>query len=112
MIDDSPNNVETLEYHEVKKRSVSGVIALVSRTFVIQLISFVATLALTYYLDPQVYGIFYLVSSVVNFLSYFSDIGLAAALIQKRRLSPKMIWQPPLLFSNLLSLLFWLHFIF
>lgn len=72
-----------MEHEEIKKRSVSAVIALVSRTFVIQIISFVATLALTYFLEPAVYGVFYLVSSVVNFLAYFSDIGLAAALIQK-----------------------------
>lgn len=73
-----------IEVHEVKRRSVSGVLALISRTFIIQIISFVATLALTIFLDPNTYGIFYLVSSVVNFLAYFSDIGLAAALIQKK----------------------------
>lgn len=74
----------SLSIGEIKKRSVSGVIALVSRTFAIQIISFLSTLALTIFLDPGIYGIFYLVSSVVNFLGYFSDIGLAAALIQKK----------------------------
>jgi len=71
------------QYQEIKKRSVGAVVALVTRTFVIQIISFLATLLLTYYLEPAVYGVFYLVSSVVNFLTYFSDVGLAAALIQK-----------------------------
>ncbi len=75
---------DELSTQEIKKRSVSGVMALVSRTFVIQIISFVSTLALTIFLDPNTYGIFYLVSSVVNFLAYFSDVGLAAALIQKK----------------------------
>lgn len=75
---------EELSTHEIKKRSVSGVLALVSRTFIIQIISFVSTIALTIFLDPNTYGIFYLVSSVVNFLGYFSDVGLAAALIQKK----------------------------
>lgn len=73
-----------IEINEIKRRSVSGVLALISRTFVIQIISFIATLALTIFLDPNIYGIFYLVSSVVNFLAYFSDVGLAAALIQKK----------------------------
>jgi O-antigen/teichoic acid export membrane protein len=73
-----------LEVNEIKRRSVSGVLALISRTFVVQIISFIATLALTIFLDPGIYGIFYLVSSVVNFLAYFSDVGLAAALIQKK----------------------------
>lgn len=74
----------SLEANEIKRRSVSGVLALISRTFVVQIIAFVATLALTIFLDPNIYGIFYLVSSVVNFLAYFSDVGLAAALIQKK----------------------------
>ncbi len=74
----------SIEVNEIKRRSVSGVLALISRTFIVQIIAFVATLALTIFLDPNIYGIFYLVSSVVNFLAYFSDIGLAAALIQKK----------------------------
>ncbi|KKT72946.1 MAG: Polysaccharide biosynthesis protein, partial [Microgenomates group bacterium GW2011_GWA2_44_7] len=73
-----------MEVNEIKRRSVSGVLALISRTFIVQIISFIATLALTIFLDPNIYGIFYLVSSVVNFLAYFSDVGLAAALIQKK----------------------------
>jgi len=84
MLDAIPDKEENLEFQEVKRRSVSGVMALISRTFVVQIISFVATLALTIFLDPNIYGVYYLVSSVVNFLAYFSDIGLAAALIQKK----------------------------
>src|SRR3989344_6806272 len=80
----SPDAPSTLEFQEVKRRSVSGVLALISRTFIVQIISFIATLALTIFLDPNTYGVFYLVSSVVNFLAYFSDVGLAAALIQKK----------------------------
>ena len=72
-----------MQENEIKTRSVSAVIALISRTFIVQIISFVATLILTYYLEPSIYGVFYLVSSVINFLAYFSDVGLAAALIQK-----------------------------
>ena len=84
MLENAPPDAPSIAVQEVKRRSVSGVIALISRTFIIQIISFVATLALTIFLDPNTYGIFYLVASVVNFLAYFSDIGLAAALIQKK----------------------------
>lgn len=73
-----------IDLAEVKKRSITGILALTSRTFVIQIISFIATLLLTILLAPEIYGIFFLVSSVVNFLTYFSDVGLAAALIQKK----------------------------
>jgi len=88
MLENNPDETQEvkleLEYEEIKHRSVSGVMALISRTFIIQIISFLATLALTIFLDPNTYGIYYLVSSVVNFLGYFSDVGLAAALIQKK----------------------------
>jgi O-antigen/teichoic acid export membrane protein len=75
---------EELTSTQVKDRAMSGVIALISRTFIIQIITFFATLILTIYLDASIYGVFYLVGSVINFLSYFSDVGLAAALIQKK----------------------------
>ncbi|MEJ2441733.1 MAG: oligosaccharide flippase family protein [Patescibacteria group bacterium] len=39
---------------------------------------------LTFFLDPSQFGVFYIVSAIVNFLAYFSDVGLAAALIQKK----------------------------
>ncbi len=73
-----------IDVAEIKRRSVRGVAALISRTFAVQVISFLATFALTVFLDPSIYGIFFLVSAVVNFLAYFSDIGLAAALVQKK----------------------------
>lgn len=73
-----------IDLSQVSKRSVTGIIALASRTLVVQAITFLATLALTIFLEPEIYGVFFIVSSVVNFLTYFSDIGLAAALIQKK----------------------------
>ena len=73
-----------IDLAQVSKRSVSGVLSLTSRTLLVQVTTFLATLALTVFLSPEIYGIFFLVSSVVNFLTYFSDIGLAAALIQKK----------------------------
>lgn len=78
------NIVPEIQLQEIKKRSISGIVALISRTALVQIVSFLSTLALTIFLDPNIYGIFFLVSSVVNFLAYFSDIGLAAALIQKK----------------------------
>jgi O-antigen/teichoic acid export membrane protein len=68
----------------IKKKSLSGVIALTSRTFILQVISFTATFILTVLLSPDIFGVFYIVSAVISFLTYFSDIGLAAALIQKK----------------------------
>lgn len=73
-----------IDTQTIKRKSFFGVVALTSRTFVLQIISLVSTFILTILLDPESFGIFFIVTAVVNFLNYFSDIGLAAALIQKK----------------------------
>ena len=72
------------DYLEIKGKIVAGVLALTSRTLLLQIISFASTLILTILLSPAVFGIFFVVSALMSFLGYFSDIGLAAALIQKK----------------------------
>lgn len=76
--------MEELDIATITKRSIHGVFALTSRTFVIQAITFGTNLVLTIFLSPEVFGIFFVVSAAIAFLTYFSDIGLAAALIQKK----------------------------
>lgn len=76
--------METVDIELLKKKSVAGIVALTSRTFVLQIIAFSSTFLLTIFLAPSVFGIFYVVSAIIAFLAYFSDIGLAAALIQKK----------------------------
>ncbi len=68
----------------VKARAVRGVAVLTGRTFVLSVISLVATGFLTVFLEPSEFGVFWIVSAIVSFLTYFSDVGLAAALIQKK----------------------------
>lgn len=76
--------MEDFDLNLVAKKSVKSVFALVSRTFFVQLLGIIASLVLTIFLSPQNFGVFFIVSSVVVFLNYFSDIGLAASLIQKK----------------------------
>lgn len=68
----------------VKARSVRGVVVLTGRTFFLQILGLVATGFLWAYLGTTEIGIFLILNAVINFLNYFSDIGLAAALIQKK----------------------------
>lgn len=75
---------ETLSTEVVNKRVVKGIGILTARTFLIQGIAFFANALLTVFLEPQEYGVFFLVSALINFLAYFGDIGFAAALIQKK----------------------------
>lgn len=73
-----------LNIGEIKRRSVVGVVALTARTFVLQVVAFGATFLLTLFLSPETFGVFYVVSAIIAFLGYFSDVGLAAALVQKK----------------------------
>lgn len=76
--------MEEIDIALITKRSIRGIFALTSRTFVVQLIGFVTSFVLTVFLSPSAFGVFFVVSAAIAFLSYFSDIGLAAALIQKK----------------------------
>lgn len=76
--------MQEIDLATIKTRSVKGVMALTSRTIFLQIINFASMLLLTIFLAPEVFGLFFVVTACVNFLNYFSDIGLAAALIQKK----------------------------
>ena len=73
-----------LDIELIKKRAISGVVTFTVRTFFIQAFAFFATFILTIILEPSIFGVFFLVSALINFFVYFSDVGLAAALIQKK----------------------------
>jgi len=73
-----------LEVKEIGHRAIKSILALISRTFILNVVNFLGTLALTIFLSTQGYGIFIVASSAVDVLTYFSDIGLAGALIQKK----------------------------
>jgi O-antigen/teichoic acid export membrane protein len=74
---------------KIKEKAFSGIGALVLRNFLRQPISFISFFALSVFLAPAELGVFWAVSEITAFLGYFSDIGLAAALIQKKK-SPKI----------------------
>lgn len=76
--------MEEVDIALITKKSIHGIFALTSRTFFIQVVSFFANFLLTIFLAPSIFGVFFVVSAAIAFLSYFSDIGLAAALIQKK----------------------------
>jgi len=72
------------QLHTIATKSVKGVFALVSRSFLIQILGIVTSFILTIFLDPASFGIFFIVSAIIVFFNYFQDIGLAASLIQKK----------------------------
>ena len=81
----SETAVEDLtDIEAIKRRSVSGIIAVSFRNFFLQIIAVVANFLFGIFLLPSEYGIFFGVSAIIDFFVIFSDVGLAAALIQKK----------------------------
>jgi len=68
----------------VKERAVRGIVVLTGRTFFLNILGTIAIGFLAAFLGAYEWGVFAIVNAVINFLNYFSDIGLAAALIQKK----------------------------
>jgi len=79
-----PKAEEELDLAAVKTRSIKGMATLTGGGVILTLISGIGVLLLTTFLGPQEFGTYGLVVSVIVVLSYFSDIGLAASLIQKK----------------------------
>jgi lipopolysaccharide exporter len=76
--------MEDFDLQLVARKSISGIFALVTRTFLVQILTVVSNFVLTIYLAPSMFGIFFVVSTINVFLSYFQDIGLAALIIQRK----------------------------
>lgn len=68
----------------VKARSLTGVVTLISRSFILQLVATGGFFLLSIFLGRPEIGLFIAVNDLVSILGYFSDIGLAASLIQKK----------------------------
>lgn len=78
------NSAIEVSLETVKKRAVRGVAILTGRGFLLNGVAQISQLFLLAFLSPSELGTFWIVSAAVAFLIYFSDIGLAAALIQKK----------------------------
>lgn len=76
--------MEDFDLQIVAKKSMQGMLALISRSFLVQILTIVSNFVLTIYLEPSMFGIFFVVSAINVFLAYFQDIGLAALIIQKK----------------------------
>lgn len=67
------------------KRSIRGVFTLISRKFFLNIISLAAFLVVTSILQVHEIGIFTAVIAMQRVISFFTDFGLGAALIQKKQ---------------------------
>ncbi|MCB9812878.1 MAG: oligosaccharide flippase family protein [Pseudomonadales bacterium] len=76
--------LKRVEYlQDVKKKSVTGAISYFIRTLILQGIGLVSIFILSSYFSPEDFGIYGFVIQIIGILVFFSDVGLAASLIQK-----------------------------
>jgi len=76
--------MEEIDRGELKGKAINGIIALTSRTLLLQIISLIAFSLLTFYLTPTTIGIFGAAMAAMKLFTLFTDIGFGAALIQKK----------------------------
>jgi O-antigen/teichoic acid export membrane protein len=75
---------ETHHYNQLKKNSVISVLSLFFQSGYTAVLGLIANLVVTILLSPAIFGMYITVLSIISVLNYFSDIGLAASLIQKK----------------------------
>ena len=68
----------------IGRSSAKGIAALASRTFVLNLISFATSLVIFTILTPKDVGIYTAVIAIQRIISFFTDFGFGAALVQKK----------------------------
>lgn len=72
------------ELAQIKQKSVVGALSYIGRTGILQAIGLAASLLLSAFFSPEDFGVYGLVTQIIGLLVFFSDIGLAAALVQKK----------------------------
>ncbi len=83
------HNEQPKDAKEYKRRSIVSTMSLFVQSGYSALLGLVANLVVTIILSPQIYGIYFVVLSMISFLNYFSDVGLAASLIQKKEVTDR-----------------------
>jgi O-antigen/teichoic acid export membrane protein len=79
------NSSGELNLDQIKKRAVKSFFSLTFRRLALQALTFVAmNVVLARILPVAVIGVYDIAQAIIVFFSYFSDVGLAASLIQKK----------------------------
>lgn len=78
-------DAEQISVEEIKKRVRGAFIGLTARTILLRVIRFITNyLILPRLLAVEINGVFNIATAIIAFFAYFSDVGLAASIIQKK----------------------------
>jgi O-antigen/teichoic acid export membrane protein len=97
--------MEQIDLQEIKQKTTSSVLFLSIRNIGIQAVSTLGFFILTILLGTGEVGLFAIVAETVGILGYFSDVGLAAALIQKKQQIEKKDLQTTFVVQQILVIL-------
>ncbi len=81
----SDEPISEVDLQSIKKRSVGGALSYFIRTIFLNGIGVVSAIILGFAFSPEDFGLYGLVMQFIGILIFFSDIGLAAALVQKQQ---------------------------
>ena len=79
------NQIDVTELDTIKKKSVSGAFSYILRTALLQGVGFLSLAILSSVFAPEDFGIYGFVVMIIGLLTFFSDVGLAAALVQRNK---------------------------
>jgi O-antigen/teichoic acid export membrane protein len=86
---DHRKNVDELfsdeEIRSIKSRTVTGAFSYFFKTLLLQGLGLVTIFLLSAFFEPEDFGVYGYVVQIIGLLIFFSDIGLAAALVQKKQ---------------------------
>lgn len=86
---DSKQNVDELfsdeEIRSIKTRTVTGAFSYFFKTLLLQGLGLVTIFLLSAFFEPEDFGVYGYVVQIIGLLIFFSDVGLAAALVQKKQ---------------------------
>lgn len=75
----------------LKRKTILSTFSLFFQSGYSAVLGFIANFVLTIILTPQIFGIYFTILSLIAILNYFSDIGLAASLIQKKEIEDREV---------------------
>jgi O-antigen/teichoic acid export membrane protein len=69
---------------EIKRKGLFGIMYFLGNSAYSAFLGLIANLVFTIYLSPAEYGLYFIVLSIIMIFSYFTDLGLAASLVQSK----------------------------
>src|SRR5579872_4149291 len=70
--------------NSIVRQTAKGIIALISRTFILDIVSTATSLVIFSILSQSQVGIYTVVIAIQRVISFFADFGFGAALVQKK----------------------------